>query len=240
MVETVVVVRQSERMSNLVGYLRKPAKASTLLGLAGQRKAIQRWAGANGHEVATWCQDEASAADDNLDRPGYRQAVDVIEAGRASGVVVSWVGQFGRMIHIQQAAMIVLWEGGAEVHSATQGGLIDRNDDPALQIARATVEAVVKFDRVHRTGNSKPAGRRRAGASPYGYVARDGALVADDAEQAVLTRIGGLRAAGGSYGAVADALNASGITTKRGGRWTAQQVHATVNGRAGRRPRPAG
>lgn len=240
MVETAVVAQQSERMSNLIGYLRKPAKG-TGHSLKDQRRMISTWAAKAGHEIAAWCQDETSAADDDLDRPGYRQAVDEIEAGTASGVVIVWLDQFGRQWHIREAAMIVLWSVGAEVFSVAEGGIVDRaTDDPLQRMARLTHAAVMGFERIDRAGKSKKAGRRPAGAAPYGYVARDGALIAHEGEQAVLARMRALRSEGGSYAAVAEALNAEGMTTKRGGLWIAQQVHATVNGRAGRRPAPTG
>ena len=61
------------------------------------------------------------------------------------------------------------------------------------------------------------------GGPPYGWQARDGELVRDPAEQAVRERMAAMRAEGTSYGKIADALNAEGITARRG-RWHPQTV----------------
>ena len=60
---------------------------------------------------------------------------------------------------------------------------------------------------------------------PYGYRADNGSLVPDTAEQAVIARIGTLRAKGVSYSEIAGTLNAECIPTKRGAIWGAQTVY---------------
>jgi len=63
---------------------------------------------------------------------------------------------------------------------------------------------------------------------PYGYVAKDGKLVSDATEQAVIARMATLRAEGVSYHRIADTLNASETATKHGGVWRAQTVKNIV------------
>jgi DNA invertase Pin-like site-specific DNA recombinase len=61
---------------------------------------------------------------------------------------------------------------------------------------------------------------------PYGYVAENGSLVPDTAEQAVITRMAALRAKGVSYNEIAQTLNADRIPTKKAGAtWGAQTVY---------------
>lgn len=60
--------------------------------------------------------------------------------------------------------------------------------------------------------------------TPYGYMAEDGALVFDAAEQAVIARMQALRGDGTSYNEIANALNADAVPTKKGGIWRPQTV----------------
>jgi DNA invertase Pin-like site-specific DNA recombinase len=57
-----------------------------------------------------------------------------------------------------------------------------------------------------------------------GFDAIDGRLIANDAEQALITRISSLRADGLSFGKIANQLNADKVPTKRGGRWFASTI----------------
>jgi DNA invertase Pin-like site-specific DNA recombinase len=70
---------------------------------------------------------------------------------------------------------------------------------------------------------------RHMGRAPFGWRidAQTGALTPDDAEQAVIQRIDAARAAGLSWRAAADALNAAGARTRSGAAWqnrSAQRV----------------
>ena len=66
----------------------------------------------------------------------------------------------------------------------------------------------------------------RVGTVPFGYrMAADGLhLDADPVEQAVLSRIRELKAAGRTTRQIADELNRQGFTTRRGTAWRFQYV----------------
>jgi site-specific DNA recombinase len=70
----------------------------------------------------------------------------------------------------------------------------------------------------------------RIGAMPFGYgLAEDGVtLIEDAAELQVLQTIRALRDAGTSYHAIAAELNATGTTSKSGGRWFASAVRSVL------------
>jgi len=58
------------------------------------------------------------------------------------------------------------------------------------------------------------------GSAPYGYERdKEGGLVIDEQEAAVVRRIAAMRESGATLQAIADALNAEGIPTKRSGSW---------------------
>ena len=59
---------------------------------------------------------------------------------------------------------------------------------------------------------------------PFGFNAKDGALVPDPKEQAVIARMATLRKEGTSYNEIANVLNADKVPTKQGGIWRSQTV----------------
>ena len=58
----------------------------------------------------------------------------------------------------------------------------------------------------------------------YGQRIEDGRFVADEAEAAVVVRVLALRDSGATLQAIADALTADGVQTKRGGKWAPATV----------------
>ena len=64
--------------------------------------------------------------------------------------------------------------------------------------------------------------------SVFGQRSLDRQLVADDGEQAVISRIRELRAAGVSLRQMADALNTEGLPSKRGGQWHPETLRRVV------------
>jgi site-specific DNA recombinase len=62
-----------------------------------------------------------------------------------------------------------------------------------------------------------------------GFDAIDGRLIANDAEQALITRISSMRSTGLSFAKIADQLNAEGVATKRGGRWFASTIKQIID-----------
>ena len=76
----------------------------------------------------------------------------------------------------------------------------------------------------------KRAKGERVGQVPFGYrLASDGVhLEEDEAEQATLADLATMRAAGWSWRRIAEELNARGVTTKTGKRWTWQTTRKTA------------
>jgi DNA invertase Pin-like site-specific DNA recombinase len=63
---------------------------------------------------------------------------------------------------------------------------------------------------------------------PFGFKAKEGNLIPDATEQAVIARMQGLRADGTSYNEIANALNADSVPTKNGCVWRSQTVKNTL------------
>ena len=64
--------------------------------------------------------------------------------------------------------------------------------------------------------------------APFGWNAVEGHLEPDQAEQVILARVRELRAFGWGYLKIAQALNAEGRSTKRGGPWQAASVRSVL------------
>jgi site-specific DNA recombinase len=69
------------------------------------------------------------------------------------------------------------------------------------------------------------------GHTPYGFNAVDGALMPNEAEQAVLSRLRAMRGRGISYSRCADALNAEGVVSKSGVCWHPFSVQKVLRAR---------
>ena len=76
----------------------------------------------------------------------------------------------------------------------------------------------------------KKANGERVGTIPFGFrMAEDGSSMEEDpAEQDILGRIRGLKAAGHTLREIADELNRQGYTTRRGTAWRFQYVAAAL------------
>ena len=99
--------------------------------------------------------------------------------------------------------------------------------DPSRSMVRQVLQTAAETEPVIAAIRSAARGTTR-GSPPYGYRVEDGQLVANPAEQAVLTRIAELRATGASIREIARALEAEGHRAKRAKRWHPETVRRIV------------
>jgi DNA invertase Pin-like site-specific DNA recombinase len=164
----------------------------------------------------------------DLARPGLTHALERIEAGEASCLVVSALerltrsvaelGTVAKWLESNGARLIVL---DLELDTATPDGAM----------AARALAAVGDLER-ERLGTSTPG---ELSTTPAGFSARSGIIDPELDE-----RIRAMRAEGMTLQAIADALNAEGIPTLRGGaKWRPSSVHAATGYKRPRRKRPA-
>lgn len=226
-------------MSNLIGYLRVSTHGQAVdgFGLSSQKREIRKFAEANGHTIVSWCEDAGvSGTIDGLERDGFRCVVDKLRAGEADGMIAFDLSRIARLLHLQEAALRVLWDLGAVTWTVTAGNISDDGTDPTRTMIRQILGAVAQFQRsetvrLMKLGKARKVagGGRGCGPAPYGFRPERGELVEDEAEQAVIAKIKAWRVEGVSLRAIADMLNAEGIPAKRGGRWVFQQVDFVLN-----------
>lgn len=229
---------------NLVGYLRVSTdrQAEEGFGLTVQQRAIQRWAKANGHKVTHWTRDEGvSGANGIEERPGLREAVALVKNKDVDGLAVARLDRLARRLEVQEGVLAVLWKHGGHVFSVDSGEVVrDDPDDPMRTAMRQMMGVFAQLERATITARLRAGRRVKAeqggyagfGSPPFGYKAESGALVPDDEEQAVLARIGELRAAGASLREIAATLTDDGYRPKRSARWHPESLRRIV-GRLG-------
>ena len=125
---------------------------------------------------------------------------------------------------------------GARVVSAAGEG--SDGDDPASVLMRRLIDCFAEYERLVIRARTKSALQakirrgRRCGSIRYGFdLASDGkTLVPNPAEQDVLALVADLREQGESLQAIADALNARGVPTKKQcGVWRHTAVNRLVS-----------
>ena len=92
--------RITERSSAAIGYIRVSTEeqATSGLGLAGQRRVIEAEAASHGWKLAEIISDEGLSAKTISARPGLSRALEILEAGEASFLIVSKLDRLARSV----------------------------------------------------------------------------------------------------------------------------------------------
>ena len=212
-------------------------------GLENQEADCRKWArkvgpSLGGVRIVKVCTDggiTGKAADD--ERPGLHEALALIAAEEADGILAPNLDRVARELTVQEATLSVVWAHGGRVFTADHGEhLADDDDDPMRTFVRQVMGAAAQLERgiiAKRLRNGRKAkaakGGYATGAPAYGQKAVDKELAADEQEAAVLALMRGWQAEGASVRAIADRLNSEDIPTKRGARWHPTTVNRLLN-----------
>ncbi|WP_239935256.1 recombinase family protein [Streptomyces sp. CBG31] len=212
-------------------------------GLESQEKDSRKWArtvgpSLGGVRIVKVCTDggiTGKAADD--ERPGLHEALALIAAGEADGILAPNMDRIARELTVQEATLSVVWAHGGRVFTADHGEhLADDDDDPMRTFVRQVMGAAAQLERgiiAKRLRNGRKtkaaSGGYAHGAPAYGQKAADKELVPDADEAQVLERMRAWQAEGASVRAIAERLNAAGVPTKRGARWHPTTVNRLLN-----------
>lgn len=210
---------------DLVGYLRRSQIEDEGAGFEVQREQIQAWADRAGHCVIKWCEDRASGADAN--RPGLAEATGWPDV---DGLVVWRLDRLARDVVLQEVILKELWGRGRQFFSATEEHL---SGDPTRNLVRQLLGVIAEYERAVVTLRLQ-SGRQMKdsrggyayGAPPYGYEAKDKALVPVPHEQEVIRQVKQMRAEGLAYTAIAGLLT---IPPRRGTKWYASTIRNIAN-----------
>lgn len=210
----------------LIGYLRvsTSAQGRSGLGLEAQREALARFAASEGFEVASeFVEVETGKGADALDRRPQLAAALAEARRRKCAIAVAKLDRLSRDVHFISGLMthrvlFIVAELGADVDPFILHLFAALAEKERTMIATRTRDALQRAKaRGVKLGGPKLAEARRVA------VERNVAN-ADHHAANVLPVIREIQRSGASLHQVADALNARGISTPRGGRWYAKSV----------------
>jgi DNA invertase Pin-like site-specific DNA recombinase len=206
----------------VVAYLRVSTEeqAASGAGLAAQETTLRENASRNGWDIVATVRDEGVSAKD-LDRAGLREALRLASTGGADAIAVAKLDRLtGSLVGL---ADLMEWTKRNRLALIA----VDLGLDTSTGHGRLVAPIIAPVGEWQRERNSErtrlaSAERRRAGL-------RMGRAGVRDALPAVAGRIAGARAAGQSWQAIADGLNADGVPTVRcGARWRVSSVQSAA------------
>jgi DNA invertase Pin-like site-specific DNA recombinase len=197
--------------------------------LDAQRAKLAGYAVAADLELVAVVADEGISGKRTDNRPALQEALRRLEDGEAAALVVVKLDRLSRSTADVLALVERCGREGWSLHS-----LAERLDTASAMgrfvvtifAALAQAEREVIGERTKAAMSHMKANGLLVGAVPFGFdLAADGRTLAPNAaEQAIVTEVRSAVAAGRTLSGVARDLNARGILTKRGRKWTHTQV----------------
>jgi len=202
----------------VIGYVRVSTEeqASQGVSLAAQEEKIRQYAALYDLELLDVIHD-AGASAKSLKRPGLQQALSLLEAGQAEGIVIAKLDRLTRSV----ADWSSLIAGYFSKHSLLS---VADQIDTRTAAGRLVLNVLVSCAQWER----EAIGERTKTALQYkkSQGVKLGAPSIAEAEEGLetLRYIKDLRAQGLNLSAITERLNAEGFKTKRGGKWYASTV----------------
>ena len=197
-------------------------------GIPEQLKACRQYAGRVGLAVGEEYIDQISGASESRD--SFYRLID--EAERYRGVIVDHTDRIGRDEEISHRLLRQLWGAGLEIHSASRGGVVEKDLQTSMEIAFAAEERrriLIKTQRALIAEAER--GLLPNGIHTFGYRNVPGQNKAEvDPEQArVIREVFQLAASGLSYRAIAKEMMNRGHPTMKGSKaWYQHTVRRVV------------
>jgi DNA invertase Pin-like site-specific DNA recombinase len=224
----------ANRVKSVVAYCRVSTdqQAESGLSIEAQREQLVSFAIASGLElVGLFIDAGISGAKDENERPGLREALAAITEGRADALVVSKRDRLARDMSLAGYIETTIRRAGGE--------LIVLDEQDVSPITRCVMQMVAQIERElasQRTRLAMKALRdqgKHCGSTPYGYEIVNGRLEPKASEIEIVATIVELREkkTQGKKMTLADIaayLTNSGVPTRRGGKWGAEQVRSIL------------
>jgi DNA invertase Pin-like site-specific DNA recombinase len=202
-------------------------------GLDVQEVAVRKYAKEHSFKLVHVFREEGvSGTLPVSERPALMDALELLTACRADALLVPNLDRLARELHVQEAALGLLWDAGKSVHTVEDGEV--RQDDPddpmrkAMRKMRGVLAELDKDTVVMRLRKGKQAKKKMGGFTggqvPYGYRAEGGRLVSEADEQGVITKIHEMHEEGMSLRGIVAELHAQEIATRSGGEWHPTQL----------------
>jgi site-specific DNA recombinase len=211
-----------------VGYVRVSTdkQADHGVSLEAQAEKIRAMSVVQSAELIDIIVDAGESAK-TLERPGMARLRALVESGEIEAVIIAKLDRLTRsvkdladLLERFQRRGVALVSVAESLDTGSAAGRLVLN----IMTAVSQWEREAIGERTQTALRHKKAHRRVYNHVPYGFTRNGDALVPLQAEQAVVGRIGLLRANGWPLRRIAEALNAEAVPTKQGGRWFAQTV----------------
>lgn len=203
----------------VVGYIRvSTVSQGEAYGVEAQREAIERYCQSRGHEIIGWYEDKISGTAERrpqLDKLLYQRGNPPIE-----GVVVGRSDRIARDISLYYAIKHQMKTRGMQLISVAEDFGVNNAYVAMLEAVLAAMAEIERGAIKERTmaGRSVKAahGGYAGGKQPYGYWVRDGELVIDEAEAAMVRYIYAMRDKKVSLRNIVKILAEEGYKTRKG------------------------
>lgn len=212
----------STNRTDVVGYIRVSTGDQRVsgLGLDAQRASISDACVARGWTL-TEIHEDAASGGSTSGRPGLAAALEQLGNGEAGGLVVAKLDRLSRSLADFARVMETSHREGWALVALDLG--IDTST-PAGEMMASVVASVAQYER--RLIGQRTSEALQAKKAQGVKLGRPRSI-----PDMTINRIMELRAAGVSYRALADHLNAEGVPTGQGGRWHAASLCRAVKSR---------
>ena len=185
----------------------------------------------SGFELVAVFVDAGISGKKTNNRPELKRALDAV-CSTGGAIVVYSLSRLSRSIKDTLAISDRLNKAGADLVSLSES--IDTTSAAGRMVFHV-LAVLCQFEReqigerVREAARFKKAKGEVYATVPFGYDREGNALIENMEEQAILKRIGAMKATGLSLRAIAATLNAEGITGKRGGSWGPSSVRYVIS-----------
>lgn len=198
------------------------------VSLEAQRIEITSFAIASGYDLLdVLCDDGISGAKGEEQRPALAELLAAVRAGQVSVVIVCKRDRLARDQALAGHIETVIRRAGAELVSIDEAGL-----NPITKAVLTMVAEVERLLAAQRTRFAMRALKLKGktfGTVPFGYRRNaDGGLDPQPGEIEIVHEIIAMRANGAKLVDIAAHLTASTVATRRGGKWSAEQVRSIL------------
>jgi site-specific DNA recombinase len=222
-------ILMGNRVKRVVAYCRVSTdqQADSGLSIEAQREQLVSFTIASGLElVGLFIDAGISGAKDETERPGLREALAAITEGRADALVVSKRDRLARDMSLAGYFETTVGRAGGELI------VLDEQNVPA--ITRCVMRMIAQVERELASQRTRLAMKvlrdqgRHCGSTPYGYTIVSGKLEPKAGEIEVVHRVVELRAKKTTLADIAALLTSSNVPTRRGGKWSAEQIRSIL------------
>jgi DNA invertase Pin-like site-specific DNA recombinase len=222
----------------VIGYIRVSTdeQATEGVSIEAQRERIEAYCAMQGLPLLAVVVDAGVSGGKPLaSRPGGAEVMAALRSRRVGGVVVLKLDRLFRDT-VDALTTTKAWDQrGKALHVVDMGGQPVDTSSPMGRFFMTMLAGVAELERGmigQRTSVAmaelRRQGRYTGGKAPYGKRLEGGRLVDVPEEQAVLAAVAKLRRAGLSYRAIARELEARGMVSRRGTRFTPNAIMRMV------------